>query len=95
MSKAATKIVTSISYTDVKKGDVVELKGDSKMYVVFQHGQNYHLIPIDLKNQKHVNMYDIHKPEIMNIFDGKNGNCKMHRDELIIKIDEEIDDEIR
>ena len=95
MSKAATKIVTSISYTDVKKGDFVQLINDNKTYVVIPHGQVYHLIPIDLKSQKHVNMYDIHKPEIMNIFDGKNGNCKMHRDELIIKIDEEIDDEIR
>ena len=90
-----TKIVTSISYTDVKKGDFVQLINDNKTYVVIPHGQVYHLIPIDLKSQKQVNMYDIHKPEIMNIFDGKNGNCKMRRDELIIKIDEEIDDEIR
>ncbi len=94
MSKAATKIVTSISYTDVKKGDVIQLQGDSKSYVVFQHRQNYHLLPIDLEHQKVYNIYDIHKPEIINIFDGKNGSCKMHKDELIMNIDEEIDDEI-
>lgn len=95
MSKAATKIVTSISYTDVKNGDIVELKGDGTMCVVFQHGQNYHLIPLDLKHQKVCNIYDIHKPEIINIYDGKNGSCKMHKDEHIMNIDEEIDDEIR
>lgn len=90
-----TKIVAnSISYSEIKKGDVVKLQGDNNTYVVFQHGQTYHLVPIDMTHQKHVNMYDIHKPEIQDVFDGKTGKCKIHRDDLIIKLDEEIDDNI-
>lgn len=94
MSQKITRIVTSsISYEEIKKGDVIQLQGDNKTYVVFQHCQTYYLIPIDMKNQKKVYMFDIHKPEIVNIFDGKNGHCKIHRDDLAM-LDEEIDDEI-
>ena len=95
MSQKITKIVTSsISYEEIKKGDIVEFMDDNKQYVVIPHGQTYHLIPIDMKNKKEVYFYSVKKPEIKNIYDGKNGHCKIHRDDLVIKLEEEIDDEI-
>lgn len=96
MSQKITKIVTSsISYEEIKNGDVVQLQGDNKTYVLFKYCSAYYLVPIDLTNQKSFNKDDIYKPEIINVFDGKNGHCKIHRDDLIIKLEEEIDDEIR
>lgn len=96
MSQKITKIVTSsISYEEIKNGDVVQLQGDNKTYVLFKYCSVYYLVPIDLTNQKSFNKDDIYKPEIINVFDGKNGHCKIHRDDLIIKLEEEIDDGIR
>ena len=75
----------NIPYDNIKKGDVVKLENSDLFYVVFQHGQCYHLIPICMNDPDKivVNIYDIHKPTIKGIYDGKNGNCKF------IKEDEE------
>lgn len=74
-----------IPYQNIKKGDVVVLEGSSKTYVAIKHGQVYHFIPIVVNSPDvvKVNEYDIHKPSIKTIFDGKNGKTKF------IKEDEE------
>lgn len=73
-----TQRVSEINYTDIKKGDVIMVEGHDKTYVVIQHGQTYHLIPINVNGDDviKVNIYDIYKPIIKTIYDGKNGNAK-------------------
>ena len=72
------EIVNHIYYENIKKGDIVKFKGHDKFYVVIQHSQTYHLIPININGPDviRVNIFDIFKPEIEAIFDGKNGNAK-------------------
>lgn len=79
MAKSKMLVVTSISYSEIKKGDYIQIEGDKNFYTVVQHGQSFHLIPIDLKSVKRINYFDINKPEILNVYDGKNGNCKLHK----------------
>ena len=72
------QIVSEIHYSDIKKGDIIQVEGHDKTYVVIQHGQTYHLIPININCNDviKINMYDIYKPTIKVIFDGKNGDAK-------------------
>ena len=76
MSKLAEK-VKSISFLEVKSGEYITLndEDDKKTYCVIKHGQTYHLLPVDLKNVRHVGMYDLKQPKIKAIFNAKNGNC--------------------
>ena len=76
MSKIAER-VKSISFLEVKSGEYITLndEDDNKTYCVIQHGQTYHLLPVDLKNIRHVYMYDLNQPKIKAIFNAKNGNC--------------------
>ena len=71
-----------IPYQNIKKGDVV-LEGSSKTYVAIKHDQIYHFIPIVVNSPDvvKVNEYDIHKPSIKTIFDGKNGNAKFIKED--------------
>lgn len=74
MSKIAER-VKSIYYSEVKSGQYITLADDNKTYCVIQHGQTYHLLPVDLKNVKKVGFYDLEQPKIKAIFNAKNGNC--------------------
>ena len=74
MSKLAER-VSSIGYMEIKSGEYITLKDDNKTYCVIKHGQTYHLLPVDLKNIKHVGMYDLNQPKIKAVFNAKNGNC--------------------
>ena len=74
MSKVAER-VKSIYYSEVKSGEYITLKDDNKTYCVIQHGQTYHLLPVDLKNIKHVGFYDLEQPKIKALYNAKNGNC--------------------
>lgn len=73
-----TQYVSHIDFSSIKKGDIIQVEGHDKTYVVIQHGQTYHLIPINIngKDVVKINMYDIYKPTIKVIFDGKNGDAK-------------------
>ena len=75
------KQVHEIYYQDIKKGDIITIEESKRTFVVIQHGQMYHLIPIDINGPDviKVNIYDLYKPKITNIFDGKNGYCKFIR----------------
>ena len=79
MKKSKMLTVTSIAYSEVKKGDYVKIEGFEGFFTVVPHGQTIHLIPIDLKAVKRFNIYDINKPNILDVYDGKNGDCKLHR----------------
>ena len=83
MSKIAER-VSSIGYMEIKSGEYITLKDDNKTYCVIKHGQTYHLLPVDLKNIKHVGMYDLNQPKIRAVFNAKNGNC-------IKVVDEEVE----
>lgn len=72
--KVETLKVENISIMEVKTGQTIQLENDNKFYVVMVHGQNYELIPIDLKNRITVNKYSINKPKITHLFN-KNGEC--------------------
>ena len=74
MSKLAER-VSSIGYMEIKSGEYITLMDDNQTYCVIKHGQTYHLLPVDLKNIKHVGMYDINQPKIRAVFNAKNGNC--------------------
>lgn len=70
--------VAHIDYSNIKKGDIIQVEGHDKTYVVIKHGQTYHLIPINIHGDDvvKINEYDIYKPCIKVIYDGKNGNAK-------------------
>ena len=68
------EVVESISFSDIKLGQFIQIENDDKTYVVVQHGQMYHLMPVALDKQVVVGFYDVKKPRILKLFD-KNGNC--------------------
>ena len=76
-----TQCVSHIDYSSIKKGDIIQVEGLDKTFVVIQHGQVYHLIPININGEDviKINMYDIYKPTIKYIFDGKSGNAKFFK----------------
>lgn len=73
--------VSHIDYSSIKKGDIIMVDGIDKTFIVIQHGQTYHLIPINIDGEDviKINMNDNYKPTIKYIFDGKSGNAKFFK----------------
>ena len=61
--KPVMEVVESISFTDIKLGQFIQLENDDKTYVVVQHGQMYHLMPVALDKQLVVCFYDVKKAQ--------------------------------
>ena len=79
MKKSKMLTVTSIAYSAVKKGDYVKLEGYEGFFTVVQNGQTFCFIPINLNKVIRFNVFNINKPNILDVYDGKDGNCKLHR----------------
>lgn len=82
MARKQCELVSNIYLSEVKPGQYIQLETDDgklELYVVSKTGQDYRLIPIDIKNIVTINMYSIHQPVIINLFDAKTGNCLKHK----------------
>lgn len=68
-------ILNNIPLSIVKAGQFIQTS-DNKTYVVVFKGKDRFLVPVNLKNFIHVNIYDVEQPDIIRVFDNKGrGKC--------------------
>lgn len=71
------EVLDSISVNSLKLGQFVQLQDDDKIYVVIRKRQIIRFLPVDQRNYKECNIYDLKQPDITRVYNGKNGDCIM------------------